>query len=67
MDFVQDISEWDKDEIYGYFVGQDYICRECVENNYSDDMEPFFADDPIPVTLGELLEEGYSCNFCEYQ
>lgn len=57
MDFMQE----DLQEVYGYLMGYDYVCRECVYEQFNGDMETFFSNDPIPVTLRELLEEGYQC------
>ena len=44
------------DEVLGYIVGQEYVCRECVDN-----------DEKEAITINDLIcdgADGYQC-FCD--
>ena len=50
-------------EVVGYLYNGDYICRECVEDEFADDMETFWADEPVPYNALQAVD--WRCQHCQ--
>lgn len=44
-----------RSDVVGYLLQEEFICRECVENEFTGNMEAFWADQPVPLTVEEVL------------
>ena len=42
-------------EVIGYLLHEEFVCRECVEGEFTGNMEAFWADEPVPLTIEDVL------------